>query len=58
VRLVLVLAALVGAWLVYRRRRADDHRVVVAWEDGSEVALEQRSPEREQLVEIAGRALP
>jgi hypothetical protein len=58
VRLVLLIAAVVGAWLVHRWRRADDRRVVVAWEDGSEVALEQRSPERERLVEIAGRALP
>jgi hypothetical protein len=58
VRLVLFIAAAVGAWLVHRRRRAHDHRVVVAWEDGSELAFERRSPERERLVEIAGRALP
>jgi hypothetical protein len=57
VRLVLVLAALVGAWLVYRRRHTDERRVAVAWLDGSEISLERGSPERERLVEIAERAL-
>jgi hypothetical protein len=57
VRLVLVLAALVGAWLVYRHRHADERRVAVAWADGSEITLERGSPERERLVEIAERAL-
>jgi hypothetical protein len=57
VRLVLVLAALVGAWLVYRRRHADERRAAVAWADGSEISLARGSPERERLVEIAETAL-
>jgi hypothetical protein len=56
-RLALLLAALVGAWLVYRRRRAGDHQVVIAWEDGSEIALDHGSRERERLVGIAASAL-
>ena len=53
-RLVLVaLAAAVGTWLVLRRRRGDEHRVVVAWEDGSELDLVPRSPDRERLARIA-----
>lgn len=51
--LVLSLAAAVGAWLVLRRRRVDGHRVVVAWEDGSELQLTPGSPERERLARIA-----
>jgi hypothetical protein len=57
VRLVLVLVALAGAWLVYRRRHADERRVAVAWADGSEISLERGSPERRRLVEIAEPAL-
>jgi hypothetical protein len=54
VRLVLVsLAAAVGAWYVLRRRQVDDHRVVVSWEDGSELELPPGSPERERLTRIA-----
>jgi hypothetical protein len=56
-RLVLLALAAVGAWLVLRRRRADEHRVVVAWEDGSEVELRAGTPEREQLTSIAGEVL-
>ena len=53
-RLVLLsLAAAVGAWLLLRRRRVDEHRVVVAWEDGSELDLRPGSPERERLARIA-----
>ena len=40
VRLVLLAAAAVGAWLFLRRRRAGDERhVVVGWADGSELEL-------------------
>lgn len=54
--LVLPMAAL-GMWLVLRRRGPDGRRVVVAWEDGSELELGTGSPERERLVEIAGEVL-
>ena len=53
----LVLAAL-GTWLVLRRRRPDGLRVVVAWEDGSELELGAGSEERERLVALARGALP
>ena len=56
-RLVLLAAAAVGAWLLLRRRRADEHRVVVAWADGSELELRDGMPERERLVAIAEGAL-
>ena len=53
-RLVLLsLAAAAGVWLVLRRRRADEHRVLVAWEDGSELDLGPGSPQRERLARIA-----
>ena len=32
---------------------SDEHRVVVAWEDGSELDLRPGSPERERLARIA-----
>jgi hypothetical protein len=51
----LVLAVL-GAWLLLRRRSEAEH-VVVAWGDGSELELEPRSPERERLVAVAREAL-
>jgi hypothetical protein len=59
VRIVLglVLAAL-GAWLVMRRRTPDGLRVVVGWEDGSELELGAGSEERERLVDLARGALP
>jgi hypothetical protein len=57
VRLVLALALALGAWLVLRRRGRDDRRVVVAWEDGSELELRRGSAERESLVSIARGAV-
>jgi hypothetical protein len=59
VRLLLVslAAAAAGAWLVVRRRRVDDRRVAVSWEDGSELELRPGSPERERLTRIAEGAL-
>jgi hypothetical protein len=53
----LVLAAL-GAWLVLRRRTPDGLRVVVGWEDGSELELGAGSEERERLAAVAHGALP
>jgi hypothetical protein len=57
VLLGLVLAAL-GAWLVLRRRTPDGLRVVVGWEDGSELELAAGSEERERLAAVARGALP
>jgi hypothetical protein len=57
VRLLLLVLAGLGVWLLIRRRDADERRVVVAWEDGSEIVLRPGSPERERLVEIAQEAL-
>ena len=54
-RLLLLGAAAVAAWLVLRRRGGDARRVVVAWDDGSEVdhAAGTSMPERDRLLEIA-----
>jgi hypothetical protein len=58
VRLFLLAAAALGAWLFLRRRRsADERHVVVAWADGSELELGDGTA-RERLVAIAGGALP
>ena len=56
-RLVLLAAAAVGAWLFLRRRRGGEDRVVVAWADGSELVLGDGVPERGRLVSIAEGAL-
>ena len=60
VRLLLLGAAAVAAWLVLRRRGGDARRVVVAWDDGSEVDLAAGTsmPERDRLLEIAEGVLP
>ena len=56
-RLVLLAAAAVGAWLFLRRRRSGDERhVVVGWADGSELELGEGTS-RERLVSIAESAL-
>ena len=57
-RLLVLVALLAGRWFVLRRRGGDDRRVVVAWEDGSELELRRGSPEREALTAIAHEALP
>ena len=57
-RLLLVLLAGVGVWLLLRRNAADERQVVVAWDDGSELELRAGMPERERLVDIARGALP
>ena len=51
-KLVLLAVAGLVAWLVLRRRGEDELRVVVAWEDGSELDLRDGT-ERERLVAIA-----
>ena len=56
-KLLLLPIAALGMWLLLRRRGPDGQRVVVAWEDGSELELRTGSPERERLVEIAGEVL-
>lgn len=56
-RIVLLAAAAVGAWLFLRRRRtADERHVVVGWADGSELELGDGMA-RERLVAIAEGAL-
>jgi hypothetical protein len=57
VKLVLFAVAGLVAWLVLRRRGEDELRVVVAWEDGSELDLRDGAAERERLVAIAAGAL-
>ena len=52
-KLLLLGAAGLGLWLVLGRRRADERRVVVAWDDGSELELREGTEERERLVAIA-----
>ena len=56
-RLALLAVAGLVAWLVLRRRRPDERRVVVGWEDGSEIELLDGTPEREQLVTLAADVL-
>ena len=56
-KLLLLAMGALGMWLVLRRRGPDGRRVVVAWEDGSELEFGTGSPERERLVEIAGEVL-
>jgi hypothetical protein len=56
-KLLLLAIGAVGVWLVLRRRGLDGRRVVVTWEDGSELEFGTGSPERERLVEIAGEVL-
>ena len=56
-RLVLLAAAALAAYVLVRRRRADPRRVIVAWADGSEVELTADAPERARLLEVAERAL-
>lgn len=55
--LVAVVLALVGAWLVLRRRHGDGGRVLVGWQDGSELELRSGSPEGERLAAVAREAL-
>ena len=56
-RLLLLGAAAVAAWLVLRRRGGDARRVVVAWRGGEEVGLAEGTPEHRRIVDVAERAL-
>ena len=49
--------AVLGAWLLLRRRRGDERRVVIAWGDGSELELRPGSAERGRLLSLAQEAL-
>jgi hypothetical protein len=49
--------AAVGAWLLLRRRAADGRRVVVAWQDGSELEFRPGSREHDRLTALAGQVL-
>ena len=53
-RLVLLAGLALGAWLFLRARRAEPApRVLVGWDDGSELELRVETPARERLQEIA-----
>ena len=52
-RLGLLALAAFALLVVLRRRRAVSARVVVAWRDGTEVALAEGTPERDQIVATA-----
>jgi hypothetical protein len=54
--LLAAVLAVIGVWLLLRRRQDPEH-VVVAWSDGSELELVPGSPERETLVAVAREAL-
>ena len=56
-RLALLALAGAAAWLLLRRRGEDERRVVVAWQDGSELELRAGSAERERLVSIAAEVV-
>ena len=57
-RLLLVAVAAVAlAWLVRRRGSDDGRRVVVAWQDGSELELPSRSSDGERFVAIARQVI-
>ena len=56
-RLLLLAAAAVTAYVLLRHRRNDPRRVVVGWEDGSELELRPGTGERDRLVEVAGGGL-
>jgi hypothetical protein len=54
VRLILLAAGAVAlVWLLRRRGSEDGRRVVVAWQDGSELELRPGSAGEERLVAVA-----
>lgn len=56
-RLLLLAGLGAGAWLLLRRSRAGRERVVVGWDDGSELELPPGEPERARLLAVAREAL-
>ncbi len=56
-RLVLLALLAAAAWLASRERGAARPRVQVAWRDGAELDLRNRSPEHALLTRVAAEAL-
>ena len=56
-RVALIAVAAVAALVLWRRRGTDTTQVVVAWQDGAELAVAEGTPEHARLVAVAGRAL-
>ncbi len=56
-RLGLLALAALALLVLLRRRRAESPRVVVAWQDGAEVALAEATPEHGRIVGTAERTL-
>lgn len=54
---VLLAVAAFAGWLLWRRGRGDLPRVVVAWQDGSELSLRGRTERYEQLIALAAGAI-
>jgi hypothetical protein len=57
VRLLVLALAAGAAYVLLRRKRKDSERVVVGWQDGSELELRPGTAERDRLVAVAGGAL-
>ena len=51
------LLGMCAAYVLLRRKRKDSERVVVGWQDGSELELRPGTAERDRLVAVAGGAL-
>ena len=56
-RIVLLALVTAAAWLVRRERSTGRPHVQVAWRDGAELDLGNRSPEHARLTRIAAEAL-
>jgi hypothetical protein len=56
-KVVVLAAAVAGAWWFLTRRRPDPVRVVVGYADGSALEPPDGSPERERLLHAARGAL-
>ena len=56
-RLALLVLAAVAAVVLRRRRGREAPQAVVAWRDGTEVALREGASVHERMVAVAERAL-